>query len=66
MPQRRALITGIIGQDGSYLAELLLSVDLPVDPTPNAFSWTDDGHQAVRLLPRPSTCCKLNALAPLF
>ena len=48
MPQRRALITGIIGQDGSYLAELLLSVDLPVDPTPNAFSWTDDGHQAVR------------------
>ena len=24
MPQRRALITGIGGQDGSYLAELLL------------------------------------------
>src|SRR6202162_5428394 len=25
MPQKRALITGITGQDGSYLAELLLS-----------------------------------------
>ena len=24
-PQKRALITGITGQDGSYLAELLLS-----------------------------------------
>ena len=30
MPQKRALITGITGQDGSYLAELLLEKDYEV------------------------------------
>jgi GDPmannose 4,6-dehydratase len=30
MVSRRALITGITGQDGSYLAELLLSKDYEV------------------------------------
>jgi GDPmannose 4,6-dehydratase len=30
MPERRALITGITGQDGSYLAELLLGKDYEV------------------------------------
>ena len=29
-PMRKALITGITGQDGSYLAELLLSKDYEV------------------------------------
>ena len=30
MSKKRALITGITGQDGSYLAELLLSKDYEV------------------------------------
>ena len=39
MPQRRALITGITGQDGSYLAELLL----------------EQGYEVVAMLRRSST-----------
>ena len=41
MPGRRALITGVTGQDGSYLAELLLRMDYKevhgtARPTPSA------------------------------
>lgn len=39
MPKRRALITGITGQDGSFIAELLLKKDYEVFGFARASSW---------------------------
>ncbi len=53
MAGRRALITGIAGQDGSYLAELLIGKGYqvfgvvqgsPLDPCPNLAAVRDDLH----------------------
>ena len=40
MSARRALITGITGQDGSYLAELLLDKGYEVFGSCRATCWT--------------------------
>jgi len=46
---RRALITGITGQDGSYLAELLLSKGYEVHGTVRRVALEDPEHRLIRL-----------------
>ena len=48
---RRALITGITGQDGSYLAELLLSKGYEVHGTVRRVAIEDPGHRLGRIAP---------------
>ena len=50
MKQRKALITGINGQDGSYLAEHLLSLDYEVHGIVRHVLTEDPGHHMWRLL----------------
>jgi len=47
--QRRALITGITGQDGSYLAEFLLSKGYAVHGLVRRVALEDPGHRLVRI-----------------
>lgn len=49
MSARRALITGITGQDGSYLAELLLSHGYEVHGTVRRVALEDPEHRLTRL-----------------
>src|SRR5437868_693555 len=49
MSQRKALITGITGQDGSYLAELLLSKGYEVHGLVRRVALQDSTHRLVRL-----------------
>ena len=51
MPERRALITGITGQDGSYLAELLLSKGYEVHGIVRRVALEDPEHRLRRLHP---------------
>jgi GDPmannose 4,6-dehydratase len=51
MPERRALITGITGQDGSYLAELLLSKGYEVHGIVRRVALEDPENRLKRLLP---------------
>src|SRR3979411_2439907 len=46
---KRALITGITGQDGSYLAELLLSKGYEVHGLVRRVALQDSAHRLVRL-----------------
>src|SRR5438445_9839607 len=46
---RKALITGITGQDGSYLAELLLSKGYEVHGTVRRVAIEDPGHRLGRI-----------------
>src|SRR5262245_66447040 len=46
---KRALITGITGQDGSYLAELLLSKGYEVHGTVRRVALEDPAHRLARL-----------------
>src|ERR1700686_1439556 len=48
---RRALITGITGQDGSYLAELLLAKGYEVHGLVRRVALEDPGHRLVRIEP---------------
>jgi GDPmannose 4,6-dehydratase len=48
MPAPRALITGITGQDGSYLAELLLSKGYEVHGIVRRVALEDPGHRMSR------------------
>ena len=55
MAERRALITGITGQDGSYLAEFLLSKDYEVHGIVRRVALEDPEHRLSRIhriLPR--------------
>src|SRR6266404_10003097 len=49
MSQRKALITGITGQDGSYLAELLFSKGYEVHGLVRRVALQDSTHRLVRL-----------------
>ena len=49
MPQKRALITGITGQDGSYLAELLLEKGYEVHGVVRRVALEDPGHRLSRI-----------------
>lgn len=49
MPQRRALISGITGQDGSYLAELLLAKNYEVHGIVRRVALEDPEHRLLRL-----------------
>ena len=49
--QKKALITGITGQDGSYLAEYLLSLGYGVHGIVRRVALEDPTHQLWRLLP---------------
>ena len=49
--QKKALITGITGQDGSYLAEHLLSLGYEVHGIVRRVALEDPTHQLWRLLP---------------
>jgi GDPmannose 4,6-dehydratase len=49
MDQRKALITGITGQDGSYLAELLLSKGYEVHGLVRRVALQDSTHRLARL-----------------
>lgn len=49
MSRRRALITGITGQDGSYLAELLLAKDYEVHGLVRRVALEDPGHRLKRI-----------------
>ncbi|HEY3743879.1 MAG TPA: GDP-mannose 4,6-dehydratase [Bryobacteraceae bacterium] len=51
MPNRKALITGIAGQDGSYLAELLLSNGYEVHGVARPNSLEDPERRLARILP---------------
>ena len=51
MPQRKALITGITGQDGSYLAELLLSKGYDVHGLVRRVALEDPEHRLSRIAP---------------
>jgi len=51
MPNKRALITGITGQDGSYLAELLLEKGYEVFGYVRRVALEDPEHRLSRLLP---------------
>ena len=50
MAARRALITGITGQDGSYLAELLLSKGYEVHGIVRRIALEDPEHRLSRIL----------------
>jgi GDPmannose 4,6-dehydratase len=60
MGQKRALITGITGQDGSYLAELLLSKGYEVHGMVRRVALEDPEHRLSRLLPIRD-CIQLHA-----
>jgi len=49
MPQRRALITGVTGQDGSYLAELLVSKGYEVHGIIRRVALEDPEHRLSRI-----------------
>src|SRR6266478_10129942 len=49
MSQRKALLTGITGQDGSYLAELLLAKGYEVHGLVRRVALQDSTHRLVRL-----------------
>jgi len=49
MPSKRALITGITGQDGSYLAELLLSKGYEVHGVVRRVAIEDPEHRLSRI-----------------
>jgi GDPmannose 4,6-dehydratase len=49
--KRRALITGITGQDGSYLAELLLEKGYEVHGLVRRVALHDPEHHLIRILP---------------
>src|SRR5215468_7540455 len=49
MPKRKALITGITGQDGSYLADLLLSKGYEVHGLVRRVALQDSTHRLARL-----------------
>jgi len=51
MKQKKALITGITGQDGSYLAEHLLSLGYEVHGIVRRVALEDPTHYLWRLLP---------------
>jgi len=51
MKQKKALITGITGQDGSYLAEHLLSLGYEVHGVVRRVALEDPTHHLWRLLP---------------
>ena len=51
MKQKKALITGITGQDGSYLAEYLLSLGYEVHGIVRRVALEDPTHHLWRLLP---------------
>ena len=51
MKQKIALITGITGQDGSYLAEYLLSLGYEVHGIVRRVALEDPTHHLWRLLP---------------
>src|SRR5438105_11771380 len=51
MATRRALITGITGQDGSYLAELLLAKDYEVHGIVRRVALEDPEHRLSRIHP---------------
>jgi GDPmannose 4,6-dehydratase len=51
MPNKRALITGITGQDGSYLAELLLEKGYDVYGFVRRVALEDPEHRLSRLMP---------------
>jgi len=51
MPDRRALITGITGQDGSYLAELLLQKGYSVHGVVRRVALEDPEHRLSRVHP---------------
>jgi GDPmannose 4,6-dehydratase len=51
MSQRKALITGITGQDGSYLLELLLAKGYQVHGVVRRVALEDPEHRMSRLLP---------------
>src|ERR1039457_287348 len=51
MANRRALITGITGQDGSYLTELLLEKGYDVYGMVRRVALEDPEHRLSRLLP---------------
>jgi len=46
---KRALITGITGQDGSYLAELLLNKGYEVHGIVRRVAFEDPTHRLVRI-----------------
>ncbi|MCC7173964.1 MAG: GDP-mannose 4,6-dehydratase [Bryobacterales bacterium] len=50
MPERRALITGITGQDGSYLAEFLLAQGYEVHGLVRRVALEDPEHRLSRLI----------------
>lgn len=50
MAQKTALITGITGQDGSYLAELLLSKGYQVHGIVRRIALEDPEHRLSRIL----------------
>jgi GDPmannose 4,6-dehydratase len=49
MPKRKALLTGITGQDGSYLAELLLEKDYEVHAIVRRAALEDPEHRMSRV-----------------
>ncbi|MDD4012784.1 MAG: GDP-mannose 4,6-dehydratase [Candidatus Omnitrophica bacterium] len=49
MPKKKALITGITGQDGSYLAEYLLSLGYEVHGIIRRVALEDPGHHLWRI-----------------
>lgn len=49
MPPKKALITGITGQDGSYLAELLLEKGYEVHGVVRRVALEDPGHRLSRI-----------------
>src|SRR6266542_3076006 len=51
MPAKRALITGITGQDGSYLAELLLQKEYAVHGLVRRVALEDPEHRLSRIYP---------------
>ena len=51
MKQKKAIITGISGQDGSYLAEYLLSLDYEVHGIVRRVALEDPNHHLWRILP---------------
>src|SRR3954467_15439824 len=51
MPKKQALITGITGQDGSYLADLLLAKDYEVHGIVRRVAMEDPEHRLSRIHP---------------
>src|SRR6202043_496040 len=70
LPMKTALITGITGQDGSYLAELLLTKGYQVHGIVRRVAMEDADHRMVRirnLLPQLELhSASLESFASLF